>query len=171
MENNNKESQEPRVLIIPLPAQGHVSTMLNLAELLALFGLQVTFLNSDYIQNRLLSNTNVQTRFESYPGFQFKTVSDGLPKDHPRSGEKAIDLFNSIASVTNPLLRKMLATGQLGSINCIIADGIFGTFSIDLGNEFQIPVIHFRTVSACCFWTYFSLPNAIKTGELPIKGI
>ena len=76
---------------------------------------------------------------------------------------------------TKPILKDMLACGVLGSenspnITCIIADGIFGSLTNELEDELNIPVIHFRTISACCFWIYFSVPDIIKAGELPIRG-
>jgi hypothetical protein len=166
----------PHVLIFPLPAQGHVNSMLKLAELLSLAGLHVTFLNTDYNHDRLLRYTNILTRFSCFPGFQFKTIPDGLPPDHPRSGDDFMDLFDSLNSVTKPLFREMLFSGQSNSnssgrsVTCIIADGIF-SFPIDVGNELGIPVIHFRTISACCIWAYFSIPYMIEAGDLPIRGI
>ncbi|KAM4093872.1 hypothetical protein ACB094_06G151900 [Castanea mollissima] len=138
------ESKAPHVLIFPLPAQGHVNSMLNLAQLLSLAGLNITFLNTDDNHNRLVLHTNILHRFACFPGFQFKTIPDGLP---------------SLKLVTKPIFREMLCSGQLNSatgqsVTCIIADGIL-SFPIDVGNEIGIPVIHFRIISACSFWVYF----------------
>ncbi|KAL5568952.1 hypothetical protein UlMin_025527 [Ulmus minor] len=170
------EQLPPRVLIFPLPAQGHVNPMLKLAELLALAGLHVTFLNTFHIHDRLLRNTDILTRFQKYPGFVFKTITDGFPEDHPREGGRMGDLVISMAETTKPILKDMLVLGKLGSenspwVSCIIADGIFGGFITDVAEELRIPIIHFRTGSACCFWSYFFFPNnLIENGELPIKG-
>jgi hypothetical protein len=166
----------PHVLIFPLPAQGHVNSMLKLAELLSLAGIHVTFLNSEYNHDRLVRYTNVQARFARFPGFQFKSIPDGLPAEHPRSGSCIMDLFDSLKSVTKPLFREMLFSGQFNSVSsrssvsCIIADGIL-SFPIDVGDELGIPVIHFRTISACSFWAYFRILDIIEAGELPIRGI
>ncbi|XP_059458902.1 7-deoxyloganetic acid glucosyl transferase-like [Corylus avellana] len=165
----------PHVLIFPLPAQGHVNSMLKLAELLSLAGIHVTFLNTDHNHDRLLRYTNVLDRFARFPGFQFKTIPDGLPADHPRTGDHFMELFDTLNSVTMPIFRKMLFSGQLNSnssrlqVSCIIADGIF-SFPIDVGDELGIPVIHFRTISACSFWAYFRILDIIGAGELPIRG-
>lgn len=166
----------PRVLIFPFPAQGHVNCMLQLAELLGLAGIHVTFLNTVHVHNRLLRHTDVQARFAAYPGFLFRTISDGLPDDHPRSGDEIRGVLRSMLEKTKPTLKDMLVCGVLGSdispnVTCIIADGIFGSFTNDIGDELNIPVIHFRTISACCFWIYFCVPDIIKAGELPIRGI
>jgi hypothetical protein len=166
----------PHVLIFPLPAQGHVNSMLKLAELLSLAGIHVTFLNTVHNHDRLVRYTDVLARFACFPGFQFKTIPDGLPAEHPRAGDHFMELFDSLNSVTMPIFRKMLFSGQLNSsssrlpVSCIIADGIY-SFPIDVGDELGIPVIHFRTISACSFWAYFRILDIIEAGELPIRGI
>ncbi|KAL0003237.1 hypothetical protein SO802_017018 [Lithocarpus litseifolius] len=148
------------VLIFPFPALGHVNSMLKLAELLGLSGIHVTFLNTDFIHERLVRYTDIETRFSCYPGFQFKTVCDGLSADHPRALDKFIEVYDSLNSKTKPLLREMLASNQLGSntrpsLTCIIVDGLTSSFTSDIANELQIPVIYFRTINASCFWPFF----------------
>ncbi|KAJ8747351.1 hypothetical protein K2173_012931 [Erythroxylum novogranatense] len=128
-------SNRPHVLIFPLPAQGHVNSMLKLAELLCLSGLFVTFVNSEHNHERLVRFTDLQVRFSKYQGFQFKTVPDGLPVEHQRTGDGTSE------------------------------------FVLESAIEIGIPVIHFRTVSACSYWSYFCIPDMIKAGELPIKGM
>ncbi|RVW60880.1 7-deoxyloganetic acid glucosyltransferase [Vitis vinifera] len=164
----------PHVLIFPFPAQGHVNSMLKLAELLSVAGLHVTFLNSEYNQHRLLLHTDIQTRFSGYPGFRFQTISDGLTTDHPRTGERVMDLFEGLKATAKPIFRELVISRGQGSdtlppVNCIIADGIM-SFTIDIANEVGIPIISFRTISACSFWTYFSALKLIESGELPLKG-
>ena len=94
------ESKAPHVLIFPLPAQGHVNSMLNLAQLLSLSGLNITFLNTDRIHNRLILHADNLDRFACFPGFQFKSIPDGLPADHQRPGYRCMEVFDSIKLVT-----------------------------------------------------------------------
>ncbi|KAK9282879.1 hypothetical protein L1049_011104 [Liquidambar formosana] len=162
------------VLIFPFPVQGHVNSMLKLAELLSLSGLHVTFLNSDYNHRRLLDYTNIQARFTRYPDFRFETISDGLPADHPRSGGRVMELFDSLEAITKPHFREMLTSGRLSSdtrtpVTCVIADGVL-SFAIDIANEIGIMSIVFRTISACCLWTELCFPQLIEAGEVPFKG-
>ncbi|KZV57725.1 7-deoxyloganetic acid glucosyltransferase-like, partial [Dorcoceras hygrometricum] len=143
------------VLLFPLPLQGPVNSMLKLAELLCLADLHITFVVTDYIHARLQCRPNFHARFDHYPNFQIKTVSDGLPEDHPR-GERFIELFDSLKRETKPLFKDMLTSGCLESesrrrVSCIVADGILG-FTCDVGNELGIPVFYVRTISACCLW-------------------
>uniref|UniRef100_A0A803P1L9 7-deoxyloganetic acid glucosyltransferase n=2 Tax=Cannabis sativa TaxID=3483 RepID=A0A803P1L9_CANSA len=173
MEMNQRPQTIPRVLIFPMPAQGHVSPMLKLAEVLAMSGLHVTFLNSDHIHNRLIKYTDMETRFSKYPEFLFRTIWDGLEEDHPRTGESVWDIMFSMNEKTKPVLREMLVSGQLGSgaspyVTYMITDGLFGGFTLDVAEELGIPCVHFRTTSSCCFWSYFFFPLLAHSGQIPI---
>ncbi|KAG5533464.1 hypothetical protein RHGRI_027590 [Rhododendron griersonianum] len=165
----------PYVLIFPLPLQGHVNSTLKLAELLSLAALHVTFLLSDFSHRRLLRHTDTLSRFSQYPGFWFETISDGLPDDHPRVGERSMDIMPSIKNVMAPLFKEMMvATDCLRSehwwpVTCIIADGVL-SFAGDFALENGIQLVYFRTISACAFWAYFCLQEIIEAGEVPLKG-
>ncbi|RVW41315.1 7-deoxyloganetic acid glucosyltransferase [Vitis vinifera] len=156
----------PHVFIFPFP--------LKLTELLCLGGLQVTFLNSNSNYHRLLCySSSILDRFTRYPGFRFETISDGLPMEHPRTDHKGI--FDGLRTTTKPLFReKMISWCQSSEthppVTCIIADGIL-TFAIDVADEVGVPIIIFRTASACSFWAYFSLDQLIEAGEFPFKDL
>ncbi|KAF8008940.1 hypothetical protein BT93_J0055 [Corymbia citriodora subsp. variegata] len=158
----------PHVVIFPAAAQGHVNSMLKLAELLAHSGLRITFINSEYIHHRLLQHANIQARFAAYPDFRFKIISDGLPLDHPRSSDHFTTTFNYVKSITKQLLEELVSAPDR-PVTCIIADGIL-TFTIDFAGDLGVPVVAFRTISASCFWAYFCFPRMVESGDLPIKG-
>ncbi|KAG8380765.1 hypothetical protein BUALT_Bualt06G0050100 [Buddleja alternifolia] len=161
--------EKPHVLIFPLPLQGPVNSMLKLSELLCLAHLRVTFVITEHIYARLQRHSNIQTRFSCYPGFQIRSIPDGLPENHPR-GDKFMELFDSLKVNTKPLFKEMLSCGDLGSrITCIIADGILG-FTCDVANEVGIPVFSVRTVSAACLWVFFCLPKLIQAQDIPFTG-
>ncbi|CAI9779577.1 unnamed protein product [Fraxinus pennsylvanica] len=166
----------PHVLIFPVPIQGHVKSMLNLAELLCLSGLDITFMVSDFSHNRLLKHTTVVSRFKQYPGFRFQSITDGLPDDHSRAGQEVMDLLPSTKNITAPLFKQMMVEKNLFAsetrrpVTCIIADGslpFVGDFALEKG----IPLIYFRTISACSFWAYFCIPELIEAGEISVEGV
>ncbi|PWA46533.1 7-deoxyloganetic acid glucosyltransferase [Artemisia annua] len=170
----DQETRPPHVLIFPLPLQGPVNSMFKLAELLCLSGLHVTFLVTDNIHTRLLKYSNIQSRFDSYPGFRLESISDGLPEDHPRSGSGLMEMFDSLKTKNKILLKQLLTSGKLNSdsrrpVTCIIADGIMG-YTFDVADEVGLPIIYVRTISACCLWVFFCLPKLIESGELPFAG-
>ncbi|CDO99846.1 unnamed protein product [Coffea canephora] len=150
-------AQKPHVLIFPFPVQGHINCMLKLAELLCCRGLHVTFLNSHHIHERLLCCTDIHYHFSQYPSFHFETISDGLPADHPRTGDHILTGLQFHSPNGRPAL------------TCIIADGIM-SFTVDVAKELHIPTILFRTVSASCFWAFLCVPKLLEAGELPFNG-
>lgn len=159
------------VLIFPLPIQGPINSMLQLAELFCLAGLKITFLNTIHNQERLLRCTNVQSRFEKYNGlFRFVTIPDGLPEEHPRSIEQFGDIIISVQTMAEPFLREMLSISYGGvPVTCVIPDAL-SYYVVDIGNEMGVQVIPFDTISPSCLWVYFCLPKLIQLQELPFKG-
>lgn len=156
----------PHVVMFPLPLQGPVKSMLKLAELLCLSGLRVTFVVTDDIHGRLTRrNSDLQTRFGSYPSFRFRAVPDGLPESHPR-GDRFWDLFDSVKKTARVPFTEMV---RAGDFSCVIADGLLG-FTADVAAEAGLPVFYVRTISASCLWIFFCLPKLIQAGELPFKG-
>ncbi|CAI8595516.1 unnamed protein product [Vicia faba] len=94
----------PHVLIFSCPAQGHVNSMLKLAELLVIQNLHITFLNTEYIHNRLISfNDDIQALSECYPMLQFKTIPDFHNEDeHPGFGDRIGDVIVSLSLYGKP---------------------------------------------------------------------
>ncbi|XP_052478886.1 7-deoxyloganetic acid glucosyltransferase isoform X8 [Gossypium raimondii] len=171
MEEQDRSSQPrlPHVLIFPLPIQGHINSMIKLAELLAIAGFKLTFLNSHHNHERLVKFNNIAAHFERYPGFEFKTITDGLPLDHPRAGSWFLDMFeDTMEPKMKQSLREVLVNSS-PPVDCIIADGLLG-FALDVAKEVGIPIIFFCTSSPCSFWVYYSIPDIIQVGELPING-
>ncbi|KAI3721155.1 hypothetical protein L2E82_32160 [Cichorium intybus] len=170
----DKETLPPHVLIFPLPFQGPVNCTIKLAEVLCLSGLHITLLVTDHIHAQLLKYSNIQSRFNCYPGFHLESISDGLPEDHPRFVDTIMELFESLKTKSNTLFKDILTSGKLSSdsrrpVTCIIADGFMG-YTCDVANEIGIPIIYIRTISACCLWVFFCLPKLIDSGELPFAG-
>ncbi|MED6183108.1 hypothetical protein PIB30_035032 [Stylosanthes scabra] len=162
-----KQTSSAHVFIFSCPAQGHVNSMLNLAQLLALHNLHITLLNTEHIHNRLTRFSNIESLLARYPTLRFKTIPDGLPEEHPRSGKRAGEPLLSVMAHGKPFLRDILVKDR---VTCLVADGFFGKLANETAEEVGVPVIHFRTIGASCFWTYFSVPNLFESGELPITG-
>lgn len=162
-----KKCPTPHVLFFPLPFQGPVNCMLKLAELFCLNGFRVTFLNTDYIQRRLLSSSD---RSERYPNLRFVTVPDGLSEDNPRTGDRLLNLLDSMDSVSKPLFREIVNSCSQDEIplSCIIVDGAF-FYAVDIAQDFGIPLLFFDTISPCALWALLSLPQLIQAGDFPFK--
>ncbi|KAH6821216.1 hypothetical protein C2S53_010330 [Perilla frutescens var. hirtella] len=173
--SSNEEKLPPHVLIFPLPAQGHINPMLNLAHLFCLSQFHVTFIVSEFSHRRLLKNSAVPTAFARYPGFQFRALPDGLPDDHPRAGEKFFEMIPSVTNVMVPSFKKMmiqeefLASGHRRPVTCIVSDGSL-SFVGDFAEENGLPLVYFRTAAAGYLWTLFCYPQLLQAQEIPFIG-
>lgn len=154
----------PHVIIFPFPAQGHVNSMLKLAQLLSLSNFHVTFLVTIDTHERLLNHTDVLSRFGS--GFQLQPLPHGISIDNLNTRDGILMLYNSLNAIAKPFLREIIANS---SVTCLIVDGIL-SMAYEVAQEISLPVIYFRTISACSFWSYFCIPDLIQAGELPLKG-
>lgn len=161
----------PHVVLLPFPAQGHIKPMFMLGKLLSHAGFDVTLVNTEHNQSRFLNQIDQTSFYNYFPGFQFKSIADGLPTQHPRSAPQVLDLFESVTSMCMPHFRDLLLSlcqdKEKRSPTCIIADGVM-SFAIDVGEELGLPVITFRTYNATATWVYFHLHNLIQNGDIPL---
>ncbi|XP_065869850.1 7-deoxyloganetic acid glucosyltransferase-like [Euphorbia lathyris] len=162
----------PHVLIFPAPGQGHVNSMLKLAELLCLSGLNhITFFNFQIIHENLIRCTDIESRFVSkYPGFQFKTIPDCFSfNDGPKDpGDRLREFLDATKTKSKPILKKLIIESS-PPVSYIIGD-MLTSFIHDVASELGIPSIQFHTISACAMWIFYSVPDIIAAHQLPIKG-
>ncbi|WCJ19744.1 7-deoxyloganetic acid glucosyltransferase [Euphorbia peplus] len=162
----------PHVLIFPAPGQGHVNSMLNLAEVLCLSGLNhITFLNFEDIPENLIRCTDIESRFASkYPKFLFKKFPNCFSINESRStdpGDLIREFLGATKMKSKPILTKMLIEIN-PPVNYVIGDMLTG-FIHDAATEVGIPCIQFHTISACSMWIFHSVPDILAAHQLPIK--
>ncbi|KAL5807014.1 hypothetical protein ACOSQ4_029747 [Xanthoceras sorbifolium] len=162
-----EKTNVPHVVFLPFPAEGHIKPTMRLAELLNHAGSQVTFVNTDYTHDRLMSHTDLMTSFhDRSPKFLFRSIPDGLRIDKLRSLLNLKDLLESLKAVAGPAFRQLLISIS-PCPTCIIVDGVMSFAAIDVAEELGIPVMAFRTQNASCLWTYFHLSKLVEEGEVP----
>ncbi|KAM0941393.1 putative 7-deoxyloganetic acid glucosyltransferase [Dioscorea sansibarensis] len=170
MENTSSSSSSAaHVLIIPFPAQGHVTPMLSLAKLLSFSGVFTTFVNAESIHRRLTGSGLTDRR-----RLRLRTVPDPLSGD----GGKVLDsdfpsrFFNfqeSMRSGSTEAYKKLLTeelVGEWPPVTCVIADGILN-FPIEVAGEVGIPTLVFRTTGPCSAWACGSIQSLIDHGIIP----
>ncbi|KAH9318094.1 hypothetical protein KI387_019863, partial [Taxus chinensis] len=148
-------------LLLPFPAQGHINPMMQLAKILISKGIFVTFLNTDFTQERL----NPASIADQY--IQFQSFPDGLPPDHVRTlklPELCESLQNHAPQHVENIVQKLRH-----SLTIIVADGVF-SFAQKIADKFGLPRVAFWTTSACGFSTYYYMPLLIDHAHIPLKG-
>ncbi|KAH7672826.1 UDP-glucuronosyl/UDP-glucosyltransferase protein [Dioscorea alata] len=168
---NTSSSSDAHVLIIPFPAQGHVTPMLSLAKLLSFSGVFTTFVNTESIHRRLSGSSGLTDRRR----LRFRAVPDALTGDgggNTRDFDFPSRFFNlqeSMRSGSTEAYKKLLTEELIGEwppVTCVIADGILD-YAIEVAGEVGIPTLVFRTSSPCCAWAFASVPSLIHHGIIP----
>ena len=159
-----KAESKPHVVFVPYPAQSHIKCMLKLARLLHHKGLNITFVNTEVNHKQLLKSGGPNS-LDGEPGFQFKTIPDGVPEGTPNF------MYAVTASILVNFLDPFLdLMGRIESpVTCILADGIM-PFTVDAAEKLKIPIMHFWTFAACAFMGYYQAPVLIEKGLIPFKG-
>ncbi|KAL7619278.1 UDP-glycosyltransferase 85C1 [Lactuca sativa] len=163
------DQKKPHVVFIPFPTQSHIKCMLKLARLLHHKGLHITFVNTESNQKRLLKYGGFHGLAVA-PGFEFKTVPDGLPcDDDTEPNQTAEQLF--LYLLPNFLDSFLHLVDQLEiPPTCIISDG-FMTFTntVYAAEKLKIPIILYWTLAACGFMVTYQTKVLTDKGVLPLK--
>ncbi|CAL4966938.1 unnamed protein product [Urochloa decumbens] len=159
---------KPHAVCLPHPTQGHITPMLNVAKVLHARGFDVTFVNTEYNQARLV-RTRGAAAVAGVPGFRFATIPDGLPPSDVPS------LCKSVMETCLGPFRRLLAELNDSAaghppVTCIVSDVVMG-FSIDAAKELGIPYVQLWTASAISFLGYAHYRLLIDRGLAPLKDV
>lgn len=120
--------KRPHAVMLPFPSQGPINAMMQLAQILYVRGFYITFVNTQYTQERISRSASVGA-VKYPPDFRFETIPDGLPPEHGRTSKLA-ELCQSFTE-NGPLyfdeLMDKLKHSQPDSVppvTCIVSDGI-----------------------------------------------
>ncbi|VYS59566.1 unnamed protein product [Arabidopsis thaliana] len=135
-----KKAEKKRIVLVPLPLQGHITPMMQLGQALNLKGFSITVALGD--SNRVSST-------QHFPGFQFVTIPETIPlSQHEALGvvEFVVKLNETSKEIFKDCIAQLLL--QHGNdIAYIIYDELM-YFSEATAKEFKIPSVIFTTGSA-----------------------
>ncbi|KAG5553729.1 hypothetical protein RHGRI_011571 [Rhododendron griersonianum] len=147
------DNEKPHAVFIPFPAQSHMKGLMKLAKLLHHKGFFITFVNTEFNQNRFIKTTGPDS-LSALPDFQFKTIPDGLPPSDPDVTQDVALLCGSIRWNFLTMFRNLLkelndrsANSENPPVTCIVGDGVM-PFTITAAQELGIPVAVFWTFPA-----------------------
>ena len=166
-------SEKPHVVLVPYPAQGHVTPLLKLAKLLHSKGFYITFVNTEFNHNRLLKSQGPSV-LDGPPNFRFEAIPDGLPPSDENATQDVPALCDSTTKNCLAPFRQLLLRLNGGSagappVTCVVTDGIM-SFALDAAQELGIPGVLFWTPSSCGVMSYLHYHELIARGLVPLKG-
>ncbi|CAN6568895.1 unnamed protein product [Malus baccata var. baccata] len=147
-----EQSKGRRVILFPLPFQGHINPMLELANILHAKGFSIAIISTNF--NSLNPST-------LNPHFTYHSIP--------------VDLTENEASMKDPFLLLSILTAKcvepfqriLDPIACLISDPLFN-FTRSVAESFKLPRIVLRTGGAASFAVYAAFPQLKEKGYLPI---
>ncbi|KAK1436673.1 hypothetical protein QVD17_02455 [Tagetes erecta] len=166
------DQKKPHVVFIPLPAQSHIKCMLKLARLLHHKGIHVTFINTESNQNRLVASGGTRW-LDDLPGFQFKTVPDGVTSTSTSHDKLPIPTIERVSQylAVNFLDSFLDLVSRLDTpVTCLVSDG-FMTFAKTpyAAQKLRVPIILFWTFAACGFTGFYQAKVLMQKGLVPLK--
>jgi hypothetical protein len=166
------DAGKPHAVLVPFPAQGHVTPMLKLGKILHCWGFHVTFVNSEYNHRRLLRSRGAGA-LDGLPGFRFATIPDGLPPSDADATQDVPSLCRSTEETCLPHFRALLqglnASPDVPPVTCVVGDDIMN-FTLEAAREIGIPCALFWTASACGYMGHRYYRTLIDKGIFPLKG-
>ncbi|KAH7839290.1 hypothetical protein Vadar_002274 [Vaccinium darrowii] len=147
METQKPQTNHRHLVLFPVPLQGHINPMLQLANILHSKGFSITIIHTHF---------NSPTK-SKHPHFTFLPIADGLSKTGAWT-EDVISLVTLLNTNCVAPFRDCLA-GLLadGPIACLITDALFH-FSQSVADGLGLPRIVLRTSSIFSFMVFAALP-------------
>ncbi|KAG0592454.1 hypothetical protein M758_1G246600 [Ceratodon purpureus] len=162
---NEKVAKDLHAVIIPYPAQGHMTPSFQLAKKLVGLGFRITFVNTEHNHDRIMKSRS-KANMEPDKNIKFVPVSDGLPEDHPRLRD--LTAFCDATLKMGPAFEELFLSLMLESpITCVIRDIRFsGVHAV--AKKLGLPIVAFVTPSAISTHCCYHLQTFISAGLLPL---
>ncbi|XP_051132673.1 7-deoxyloganetin glucosyltransferase-like [Andrographis paniculata] len=158
-------------VLVPFPAQGHITPMLNLGKLLHQSGrFFITFVNTHYNHRRFLRSGG-PSALHGLPDFRFASIPDGLP---PSDADATQDVPALCASTSTNCLEPFCdLISELNSdggppVSCIVGDGGM-TFTLTAAERFGVAGALLWTSSAPSVLANAHYRSLVEKGYIPLK--
>uniref|UniRef100_A0A5B7C220 Uncharacterized protein n=1 Tax=Davidia involucrata TaxID=16924 RepID=A0A5B7C220_DAVIN len=150
-----QQSRGHRVVLFPVPLQGHINPMLQLGNILHSKGFSITVIHTKF-------NSPNQSK---YPHFTFQPIPDGLSENQAVVSSLFTVLnINCVAPFRDCMTRLLEEP-----IACLITDALWH-FTQAVADSLGLPRIVLRTSSLSSFLAFAAFPLLRKNGYLPKQG-
>eukprot|EP00253_Pinus_taeda_P007856 PITA_07856 len=171
-------------VIVPFPMQGHVNALMNLAQLLAMRGFFITFINTEGTHKRvveasarsnnpLVSGGDLDLRGGK---IRFLSISDGLSLEDGRPCN--LGVYISALQKLGPALEHLLCSSSnptgdkekysFPPITCIVADA-FMSCTDEVATNMKVPRVLFWPLCAASSIAQRYTTILISEGDVPVR--
>ncbi|KAL8136656.1 hypothetical protein V2J09_002657 [Rumex salicifolius] len=157
-----QERMDPRIVFFPLPLQGHINPLFQLAEIFYTKGFSISIICSRF--NALNP--------ENHPHFTFHTIDDGLSEDDATMKDiiaLTIKLNETCAISLKECLSEMLSGSSAQErVACLISDAMCYS-SQDVADSLGIRRFALRTSGISAFASSLAYPLVVEKGYLSMQ--
>ncbi|XP_062190521.1 DIMBOA UDP-glucosyltransferase BX8-like [Phragmites australis] len=158
-QEQHRHGHRRRVVLFPLPFQGHLIPMLQLAALLRARGLEVTVLHA---------NLNFPDPAR-HPDLAFVPIHETLPDEVTSPGNDIVRQLLALNAACEAPFREGLASLLRGQdVACAVVDGQCYA-ALVAASQLGVPALALRTDSAATFRSMLAYPRLRDAGFVPIK--
>lgn len=162
---------KPHVLAVPLPVQGHVKPLMKLCRHISNLGIKVTFVNTEYIHDKILAASSSTTLSHDDDNFVLTSIPDGLPPEDDRRDHLKVlfSIRRTMADYLTDLVEKINRSNNDEQITCVIADFSVG-WILEVAEKIGAEAVGFVPFSAATFAMILEGPKLFQQGFLDADG-
>ena len=160
----------PAVVLVPFPAQGHVTPMLHLARALAAHGVAATVAVPDFVHRRIAGKADADlgdgggVTLASIPS----GIADGDGGDPPGFADFADAMEHHMPSHLERLLtRTRAATGC--RVACVVVD-VLASWAVPVAERCGVPVAGFWPAMLASYRVVAAIPELMEKGLISESG-
>ncbi|KAK6128621.1 hypothetical protein DH2020_037634 [Rehmannia glutinosa] len=156
-------------MMVPLPAQGHVIPLLELAQCLAKHGIRITFLNTEIIHDRIVNGSSGEYALDDR--IRLVSVPDGLkPEERYIPGKLTEAVYKMMPRKIEELVKEIeVSEEEEDKISCVVYDQGLGIIH-EVAKKLGIGSAMFSPAAAAVLVLSFNIPKLIEDGIVDDEG-
>ncbi|XP_068653546.1 UDP-glycosyltransferase 82A1-like [Aristolochia californica] len=157
-----KYEGRPKIILVPYPAQGHLTPLFQLASSFHDYGLQPLVVLPDFIYDHVVSKTGAASL-----GLVFVSLPSGLGPDDSK------DFFTIGYAMEHRMPSHfedvLLTHGDEGQVVCVVVD-LLTSWAIDVARRCGIPAAGFWPAMSATYHLIRAIPDLIRIGLVSENG-
>lgn len=161
--------RQEHALVFPFPGQGHIVPVMKFALQIAAHGVKVTFVNTDFIHEKMMASLPENAEERSL--ISFVSLPDGLELEDDRSDLVKLteSVHRTMPAYLEELIVKIKESNFDEEISCVIADTAVG-WAHEMAKKMGIEAVAFWPSSGACLAMALHIPRLLEAGLINTDG-